>query len=195
MNRRLLLAPSACWRVQICVVHSPAPWPSLNSRISMIHPRQGEPWDVPSEPWALPCPWSIFPWSTSQLCHPVRVGFASGINEQHIPLVPPCSPCHPGLPTGSPAPRAGSWRPPLSQGAGGECPRGAGLAFGQKCSWSCVQTLPTLGPSTSKLLPTLTKHSEPGAAPICDNYNRVSLALALFTAVALAMGCWRQRDY
>lgn len=161
----------------------------------MIHPRQGEPWDVPSEPWALPCPWSISPWSTSQLCHPVRVGFASGINEQHIPLVPPCSPCHPGLPTGSPAPRAGSWRPPLSQGAGGECPRGAGLAFGQKCSWSCVQTLPTLGPSTSKLLPTLTKHSEPGAAPICDNYNRVSLALALFTAFALAMGCWRQRDY
>lgn len=156
----------------------------------MFHPRQGEPWDVPPEPWALPCSWSISPWSTSQLCHRLRVGFASGITEQHIPPVPPCSPRHPGLPTGSPGLEAvpGSW---------GECPGGAGLAraFGQKCSWSCVQTLPTLGPSTSKPLPASPKHSEAGAAPICDNYSRVSPALALFIPFALAMGCWRQRHY
>lgn len=50
-------------------------------------------------------------------------------------------------------------------------------ALGQRCSWSCIQTLPTLGPCTPKLLLTLPNPARVEATPICNNYSRASLSL------------------
>lgn len=45
----------------------------------------------------------------------------------------------------------------------------------------------------SQNLPVLANTDSQKAAPICNNYNRVSLVLALFIAFALTMHCPRQK--